>query len=287
MIKKTINNDLSLIAGTNNSVFTGVDDELNKYLDPIVTGYAFIYWVQVPEWFEKDEDLKYFKQLTQVNFRSFQGISSIELQTGTVQTGFAGHEINVVTGIQRNNTDFTIGHKEYSGGVMTKMYQKWISMIRDPRTGVALYPKLYGVEYGARNHSAQLLYIVTRPDATNTAKNIIEYACFYSNVVPTNVPLDALYNFELGQQDSPTIDIQFKGFPEIGPNVNAYAAKILREKIMNSEGDAYLPFVDSYNTGTTSEKGLNDGGELASGQVAWGQTALMDIYTTTEESEGE
>lgn len=61
MIEKTINTDLSLIAGTNNSVFTGVDDEINKYLDPIVTGYAFIYWVSLPEWFEKDADLKYFK----------------------------------------------------------------------------------------------------------------------------------------------------------------------------------------------------------------------------------
>ena len=271
MIEKIIDNDLSLIAGTNNSVFTGVDDELNKYLDPIVTGYAFIYWVQLPEWFEKDDDLKYFKQLSQVNFRSFQGISSIELQTGTVQTGFAGHEINVVTGISRQNTEFQIGHKEYSGGVMTKLYQKWISLIRDPRTGTALYPKLYGVDYGARNHTGQLLYIVTRPDVTNTDKNIVEYAAFYSNVFPTNVPLDSLYNFEIGSQDSPTIEITFKGFPEIGPNVTEYAKKILREKIMSTDGDSYLPFVDSLNTNTEATQFVN-----------WGTTALSEIWATED-----
>jgi hypothetical protein len=271
MIKKTINNDLSVIAGTNNSVFTGVDDEVTKWLDPYVSGYAFIYWVDLPSWFEKDDDLKYFKQLSQVNFRSFQGINPIELNTGTLQTGFAGHEINVVTGVSRQNTEFTISHKEFSGGVMTRMYQKWISLIRDPRTGIALYPKLYGVDYGARNHSGQLLYIVTRPDATNTDRNVVEFAAFYSNVIPTNVPLDALYNFELGSQDSPTIDITFKGFPEIGPNVNAYAEKILREKIMNTEGDSYLPFVDSYNTNTEASEHVN-----------W-TNALGEIYKEDEE----
>lgn len=271
MIEKTIKNDLEAIHGTNNSFFTGVEDTINQYLDPIVTGYAFIYWVSLPEWFEKDADLKYFKNLSQVNFRSFNGISPIELGTGTVQTGFAAHEINVATNISRQNTEFQIGHKEYSGSPMTKMYQKWISMIRDPRTGLAIYPKLYNVEYGARNHSGQLLYIVTRPDATNTNHNVVEYAAFYSNVIPTNVPLDSLYNFEIGNQETPTIEISFKGFPEIGPNVNEYAEKILREKIMNTSGDSYLPFVDMYNTNTE-----------ASQMVSWGQTSLKEIYQDTE-----
>ena len=268
-INKLIDVDLSQISGTNNTVFTGVDDEVNKYLDPIVTGYAFIYWVQLPDWFEKDDDLKYFKQMTEKNFRSFQGVNSMDLNTSTVQTGFAAHEINVVTGLSRQNTEFTISHKEYSGSPMTKMYQKWISLIRDPRTNTATYPKLYGVDYGARNHSGQLLYIVTRPDVTNTDKNIVEYAAFYSNVVPTNIPLDSLYNFEIGSQDSPTIDINFKGFPEIGPNVTEYAKKILKEQIMNTSGDSYIPFVDSLNTNTEATETVN-----------WGTTALSEIWAT-------
>jgi len=275
MIKKTINTDLDLIAGTNNSIFTGVDDQVNLYLDPIVNGYAFIYWVSLPEWFEKDEDLKHFKQLSQLNFRSFQSVSPLQLNTATVQTGFGAHEINVVSNISRENTEFQIGHKEYSGGVMTKMYSKWINYIRDSRTNIAVYPKLFGVEYGARNHSGQLLYMTVRPDVTNTQKNIIEYAAFYSNVIPTNVPLDTLYNFEIGTQDSPTIDITFKGFPEIGPNVDAFAQRILREKIMNTEGDSYIPFVDSFNTNTEASQFVN-----------WGaDNALEKIYLETEDGE--
>lgn len=281
MIKKTIDKDLEVVQNAQGSFFTGVDDVQNNYLDIFVTGYAFIYWVQLPSWFEKDEDLKYFKQMTQKNFRSFSGIGALDLATNTVQTGFAAHEINVAGAITRNNTDFTISHKEYSGGVMRKMYQKWVSMIRDPRTGIALYPKLYGVDYGARNHTGQLLYIVTRPDATNTDKKVVEYACFYTNVLPTNVPLDTLYNFEIGNQESPTIDITFKGFPEIGPDVEAYAAKVLADKIMTSTGDGFIPFIDSYNSNTIED------GSLASSKVSWGSAdyALGNVIANSQETE--
>lgn len=264
---------LENIKGAGSTFFTGVDDEVNKFLDPIVTGYAFIYWVNLPEWFEKDEDLKYFKTMTQKNFRSFNGISGFELGTAQLNTGFAGNEINVVTGVTRSNTEFTIGHKEFSGSPMTKMYQKWISLIRDPRTGIATYPKLHGVEYGARNHSGQLLYIVTRPDVNNVGKNNVEFAAFYSNVVPTNVPLDSLYNFEIGSQDSPTIEINFKGFPEISPAVTDYAKKILDEKIMNAENDAdYIPFIDTYGANKNAFNTVN-----------WGTSALSEIYGSSDE----
>lgn len=268
-LQKTIKTDLSLISGTSNSFFTGVDDEVNLFLDPYVSGYAFIYWLSLPSWFEKDDDLKYFKELTQKNFRSFQGVNSIELNSLTHQTGFAGNEVNIVGDIQKNNTDFTISHKEFSGGVMRKMYQKWISYMRDPRTGIALYPKLFDVDYGARNHTGKLMYIVTRPDVTNTNKEIVEYAAMYSNVFPTNIPLDTLYNWELGNQDSPTIDINFKGFCEIGPDVEAYAKKILTERIMDQNGDSYIPFVDSLNT-------LDEASQF----VAWGSDEgnLGNVY---------
>ena len=298
MIEKTINlvsdDTLEAVRNLKGSFFTGVDDQMNLYMDPLVTGYAFIYWVDLPFWFEKDADLKNFKALTERNFRSFNGVEGLELQTGTVNTGFANHEMSVATGIQRGNTGFSLGHKEFSGSPMTKMYQKWISMIRDPRTGIALYPKLYNCEYGARNHSGQLLYIMTRPDATNTGHNVVEYAAFYSNVIPTNVPLDSLYNFEIGNQDSPTIEIQFRGFPEIGPTVNEYAQKILNEKIMNSEGESYIPFVDSYNAGTINGTKtpkdpngyqLFTGADLTSAGIdTWADNAMGEIFVKSEGS---
>ena len=132
-VKKTILNDLETIKGANSTFFTGVDDLINLNFDPIVTGYAYIYWVQLPSWFDRDPDLKYFKQMTQKNFRSFQGLTEITLNTAQHQTGFGGAEFDVATGITKGNEEFTLAHKEYSGGIIRKMYQKWVSYIRDPK----------------------------------------------------------------------------------------------------------------------------------------------------------
>jgi hypothetical protein len=269
--KKTIKTNLDFISGTNNTVFTGVDDLVNMNLDPYVSGYAFIYWVQLPEWFKNDEDLKHYKLLSQKNFNSFQGMNPIDLGTAEHQTGFAGNSFDVVTGVSRGSGEFTISHKEYRGGVMRKMYQKWITMIRDPRTGIALYPKLYNVDYSSRNHTGQLLYIVTSPDVTS-GRNNIEHAVFYSNVFPTNVPFDTLYNYERGNQESPTIDISFKGFPEFGPDVDEYAKRILNTNIMASNSDSYLPFVDSYGTNIDANRIFVEG-----------SGTLKDIYNYSEE----
>jgi hypothetical protein len=266
--KKTIAKDLEVIKGATSTFFTGTDDLINIPFDPIVTGYAFIWWVQLPSWFEKDPDLKYFKQMTQKNFRSFQGIGNIDLTTAEQQTGFANNSFDVATGITKGNTEFTLTHKEYSGGIMRKLYQKWITYIRDPRTGIALYPRLFEVDYGARNHTGQILYVVVRPDVTNTDKDIVEFAAFYSNVMPTVIPLGDLYNYEQGTQDSPLVTITFKGFVEIGPDVETYAKRILRTEILRvTEDSSGIPFVDSYATNTDTTSILNAG-------------VLKDIYNS-------
>jgi hypothetical protein len=258
--KKTIVNDLEVIKGATSTFFTGVDDLINLPFDPIVTGYAFVWWVQLPSWFEKDPDLKYFKQMTQKNFRSFQNIANIEMTSVEQQTGFANRSFDVAAGITTGNTEFTMAHKEYSGGIMRKMYQKWITYIRDPRTGISLYPRLFNVDYGARNHTGQLLYVVVRPDVTNTDKDIVEFAAFYSNVMPTTIPLGDLYNYEQGNQESPIVTITFKGFIELGPDVEAYAKKMLKDEILKvTDGASGIPFVDSYGTNTDTTAILNSG----------------------------
>lgn len=277
---KTINlldsnggNRLDTIKGSTSSFFTGVDDMINQNFDPYVNGYAFIYWVKLPSWFEKDPDLKFFREMTQKNFMSFNGVDTINLGTASQTTGFAGHQYEVAAGVERGNTEFTIGHKEYSGGIMRKLYSKWMFMIRDPRTGVALYPKLFNVEYGARNHTAQLLYIVCRPDATNnnSKESTVEYAAFYSNVMPKNIPLESLYNYQLGSQESPTIEISFSAFPEIGPAVEKYAQKILKEKILAvSENGEGIPFIDTFGI-------HEDAAALTTG-------TLGDLFNTSNDS---
>jgi hypothetical protein len=230
--------------------FTGMDASAyaDIELDPYVSGYSFIYWVKLPTWFEKDGDLKYFRVLTQKTMRSFQGLTDVELQDAAQQSGFAGNEASVVTGIQRGNTDFTIGFKEFSGTPITKMFNKWITYIRDKNTGISLYSKVFDCEYSARNHTAILLYIAVRPDVTNVTHQNIEKAVLYANVFPVNIPLSTLFNYDLGSQESPTsVDINFKGVPFEGKAVDDYAAKILKNEILDVSEDNNngLLFLDS------------------------------------------
>lgn len=245
--------------------FTGMDASAyaDVELDPFVSGYAFIYWVRLPSWFEKDADLKYFKVLTQKTMRSVQGIADTELQETGQQSGFAGNESSVVTGIQRGNTDFTIGFKEFSGTPITKMFNKWISYLRDKNTGISIYPKVFDCEYSARNHTAVMLYVVVRPDVTNVTHNNIEKAFLYTNVFPLNIPNSTLFNYELGSQESPTsVDINFKGVPLEGKAVDDYAAKILKEQILDTSEDNNngLLFLDSLTqAGDTGTELLTSG----------------------------
>lgn len=220
--------------------FNGVDPSTyaNIELDPFVTGYAFIYWISVPTWFEQDDDLKNFKVLTQKTLTSISGISDIELQENSIQYGFAGNEVSNPTGITRGNTDFTLGFKEYSGTPVTKMFSKWINYIRDPNTGIATYPKKFNVELSSVNHTAQCLVIFMRPDVTNIDHDNIEKAFLYSHVYPTNIPYSSLYSYELGTQDSPTsVEINFKGVPLENAAVDAYARKVLKDEILNVSED--------------------------------------------------
>ncbi len=222
----------NFFTGADPTSFEGVE------LDPFVSGYSFIYWVRLPEWFKEDEDLRYFQTLTQKTMVSFNGFSDVELQESSQQYGFAGNETSHVTGIQKGNTDFTIGFKEYSGTPLTKMVNKWVNLIRDKNTGIALYPKLYNVEYSSRNHTGILLYISMRPDVTNTGKDNVEKAFLYSNVFPLNVSWSSLFNYELGSVESPTsIDVNFKGVVLEGPEVDAYAKRVLDEKLLQISED--------------------------------------------------
>lgn len=265
-IRKTIQNNLDIVKGSTSTFFTGVDDLISSArMDPIVTGYSFIRLLDVPSWFNDDPDLKYFKDMIHKNTRGFSGISDIELQQAQHTTGFAGNEFNVVTGITRGNTEFTLTHKEYAGSPMRRLYQKYISLIRDFRTGLALYPSIYNVDYGSRNHSCTLLYIQTKPSLLDKDdESIIEFAAFYSNAVPNTIPLSDLYGtYEAGQQESPTITVNWTGFPEFGPDVDELAKRVLRDEILDfSENGDGIPFIDSFGSNKESVDAVAKSGWL-------------------------
>lgn len=213
-----------VFSGTNHVVqpnfFKGTNNLQTLDFDPFITGYAFIMWTFIPAWVARV--YPGFATFTQQNFQSFGGLQDLDLATGTHQQGFAANEYHVATNLQKQNTDFTIKHAEFSGSPVRNMYSFWVTGIRDPETGIATYPRMFGVDYAARNHTAELLYVVTRPDANNTAMNNIEFAAYYTNVMPTKVSLSHL-NFDLGSHDPTQIEIPFKGTLHMSPQVDSYA----------------------------------------------------------------
>ena len=217
-------NDLS----TNGGYFTGGLNFQELNFDPIVTGYAFIFWTKLPKWVVKM--YPGFAAMTQKNFKSFDGISDIELQVQEYNYGFANNEYAVAGGITKANTDFTIRHQEYSGNPIKNMYTAWVSGIADPETGIATYPRTFGMDYAAKNHTGELIYIVTRPDANNTSKTNIEFAAYYTNVMPTRIPLGHL-NYSQGDHNLVELDIPFRGNMHIGAKVDKFAKQVLSSNI--------------------------------------------------------
>jgi hypothetical protein len=220
--------------------FKGSMDYKNLQWDPFVTGYSFIVWYKVPFWIEKTFGATSVRNFMQKNFHSFSGISSIELQTGTQSHGFTGNESNFATTIQKGNTDFSIKMQEFSGSPVRNLFQFWVSGIRDPESGIATYPKLFNCDYAAKNHTGQLLYIVTRPDANNIGQKNIEFACFYDAVFPVSIPLDHM-NYDKGSHDDTEIDINFKGVFHMSPEVDNFARKSLEDIHYLREESEYLP----------------------------------------------
>jgi hypothetical protein len=189
--------------------------------DPLITGFAFVKWLNVPNWVTAA--YPGFQAITEKNLRNFGGISDIEISAAAIQEGFTASENNFAGSIQRFQ-GFTMSHREYSGSPIRNSYTYWVTGIRDPATGIARYPKVAGVEYSAANHTGELIYIMTRPDADNTSDaNIIEFSCLYTMVMPSKVPLSHL-NFQAGSNEpAAEIEQSFFGVPHISAQVDAVA----------------------------------------------------------------
>jgi hypothetical protein len=218
---------------TSHKVDPGLASFFNGYVatgentkDPYVSGYAFIKWIKVPKWIGTDEGRE-FKQLSERNFKALSGLSDMTMDTGAITSGFTNNETSHAKGTVQKAEGFSLKYQEKSGSPETKYYNEWVSGIRDPKTGIATYPKKSGLAYHSSNHTGILLYVVTRPDADNFGNgpdgSNIEFAALYTNVMPTKIILDH-FNFESGSHEfaEPTQD--FKGYMNIGGAVEKFAA---------------------------------------------------------------
>lgn len=206
------------------SWFTGKMNTQKLDFDPLVTGYAFIIWTKIPFWV--NASFPNFREFTQKNFKAFEGLSDIELQTGQYNHTFNANAYEYATTIQKGNTQFSIRHQEFSGNPVKNMYQFWVTGIRDPETDIAVYPRAFNCEYGAKNHTGELLYIVTRPDANNVTAHNTEFAAYYTAVMPLKVPIGHM-SYTQGDHNSPEIDINFVGDLHIGPEVDDFAQQVM------------------------------------------------------------
>ena len=220
-------------AASTDSFFQGQFQSDTIVRDPLVSGFAFIKWLHVPDWVTKE--YPDFLAMTEKNLRAFGGLNDIDMTTFAIQEGFTGSENQFAGGAQMFQ-GFTMSHREYSGSPIRNAYSHWVTGVRDPVTGIATYPKNYGVEYTAKNHTGELLYVMTRPDADNTDNSkIIEFACLYTMVMPTRIHLSHL-NFTAGTNDGSELEQQFIGVPHISPAVDELAIeqiKKLQYKFMN------------------------------------------------------
>lgn len=244
------------------SFFTGGLNLQQLNFDPLISGYAFIIWDKLPKWVE--DAYPGFRKMTEKNFKGFDGISDIELQTQSYSYGFNNNEYNVAAGITKNNTEFTLKHQEYSGSAIKNMYQFWISGIADPETGIATYPRKYGIDYAAKNHTGSLTYIVTRPDANNVDMKNIEFAAYFTNVFPTKIPLGH-FAYSAGDHNLTEIDAPFKGNMHIGPKVDAWAAEQLRKAYTFVTEDMFDPSNGGNYAGNTIVDYNPEGGITGSG----------------------
>lgn len=208
------------------SFFTGHINDQAMEFDPLITGYSFILWTKVPIWLE--EAYPGFKAMTQKNFTAFDGLEDMELTSVSYIHSFNENDHQTAGELTKNNQGFSITHKEYSGSPIGNMYKHWVSSIRDPRTGIATYPRQYDIPYASKNHTGELLYIVTRPDVNNVDHKNIEFAAYYTNVMPSRIQLNH-FNYSIGDHDTVDYQQDFTGTLHISSQVDNFAADKLRD----------------------------------------------------------
>ena len=210
------------------SFFNGSYNTMMLDFDPLVSGYSFFKWIVVPSWVSAA--FPDFQAMTEKNFLAGFSLADMELQTADVTHGFAQNTYNIASNIQKGNNEFSITHREFSGSPIRNMYQYWVTGIRDPETGIATYPRVHGTDYAAKNHTGEIIYIVTRPDANNVGRNNIEFACYYTAVMPTAIRLSQ-FAFTHGTHDAFEYEQNFRGVFHMSSKVDAFAKQVLDEKV--------------------------------------------------------
>lgn len=222
----------------NESAWNGTLNHNQQIMDPLVTGRAFIIWDKVPSWVESN--YPGFRAMTQKNFKGLTGLEDIQMEVQDYNYGFANNVYNFAGTITKGNNEFTVKHQEFSGSPIKNMYQFWVSNILDPETNISTYGRIHGLDYSAKNHTGSLMYIVMRPDVNNIERKNIEFACYWTNVMPKKIPLSH-FEFNQGDVNGVEIEMPFTGNFHIGAKVDEYAKELLAQSFSFITDGLYDP----------------------------------------------
>jgi len=256
---------------------TGISDT-KKFAEPYIGGYSFIHIYYRPLTLIKelsdsennssnnaaDSDFNDFFDLMELTFKEFQNLPSIELQTTGIQGGFTQNEHHYPTEIGKNMTDVSMKFQEYSGVPFQRMFQKWITAIRDPETGLYRLSK-----YGLKHYSISLLYVNTSPaigsSVAQTRSESVEFACILTSMFPKKIDLDK-FNYSQGDHSIGEVEQTFTCNLHWGKKIMDRAQEFVAsdyfwkkiDKAYNNIYDNFAGDNEAYNAGEVSFNNLSD-----------------------------
>ena len=198
---------------TQYDLFRGVTDfgDLGQF-DYYESGYSFLFVIQgakfLNEYAVDAEENGYDKEFTSIyrnymhmlefEFLGLDGLDNMTSESMNISNGI--DEMQLINKVKlQSAANISMRYKERSGGLITKFHSKFLSGIRDPRTGVKHYHGMIAkdkVKPGFENEVFTFLYVVT----DNTTRNV-EKAWLLVGAQPTTSEFN-IYNSEKGNVEN-------------------------------------------------------------------------------------
>lgn len=252
-------------------------DSLEQY-DPLKTGFGRLFMIRPPLFVAEGlpNKMKKFKHILEYANVGVSGMQDIEIETNQLTGGYAGRSMDIPNIAKDGANELTVKVYEFSGSPVREIIQFWMSGMADFNSGFTTYHGV-NVPVCQANQTAEFIYVST----DQTGKRI-EYACQWSNCFPRNLKLDQ-FNYDAGQHDVVSYDIQFFGTRYMSPQINNKATQLITK---------YNLLMDSlnFNGGYTTDEVYATHGTVYSGndgKIHSKDSALEDRTIFEHEYDGD
>jgi hypothetical protein len=189
---------------------------------------------------------KMLKSIMESHATSASGFD-IEYTLDTDQTPI-GHngqnlEVPMATKLSQQSPSFTF--PELTGGIIWKVFERWLKDIKDPVTGSSLLNMAGNADFVSTNYSMTMLFI--QFDATHRPENIMN-ACLMTNMFPKGTGQFGM-KFDLAQPTKQERSISFTGLQQHNDNVLSLARDIAETLTLTKlSGDKLNASMDSVSS---------------------------------------